>query len=144
MENWQIFSEPQYKIQLKYPNPTPQGFTVEKIGSQRNDTRRVHFSSKGSSELYFEVVKLLNLEPDEEYQLHKSFLLQNFEKLTITELQRTLVGTYSALTYAFTWPQKERKVILLQNGGATYRILYDPCSELNHQVVATIELLDPD
>lgn len=144
MNNWQIFSNPEFKLQFKYPGPTPKGFAVEKVGNQCDDALRVHISSKESSELYLEIIKFQNLEPKEEYERHKAYLIQNLEGLTITKLQRSQIGPYSAQSYNFTLPARERKVFLLQKGEVTYHIIFDPLSELNHQVITTIEILDTD
>lgn len=141
MNDWQIFSDPKFKIYFKYPDPTPQGYSVEKAEGQREDAIRVHLSSPQSQELYFEVTRFVNLAPKEEYQRHKDFLTQQFENLSITDLEESQLETLAAQTYTFAWPEKERKVVLVQKDQATYRILYDPRSALNTEVLATLKLL---
>ena len=138
MEHWQLFADPRFELRFRYPLTTPGGHSVEKIEGQRDDTVRVHLVSQGSQELYFEVMKFLDLSPEEEYQRHKADLVQRFEALTITALDETRLGGLPAYRYALTWPDRERAVILVHKGRATYRIIYDPRSALNAQVLSTV------
>src|SRR5262245_1377275 len=66
MEGWLLFSNPQFQLRFSYPAPTPQGHAVEKLEDQRDDGVRVHLSSRGSQELYLEVVRFFDLAPQEE------------------------------------------------------------------------------
>lgn len=142
MEQWQLFADPRFKMHFHYPLTTPQGHTVEKVESQREDALRVHLASAGSHELYFEAMKLSDLTPQEEYQRHHADLVQRFVGLSITALQETRLGSRAAYSYRFTWSDKERAVILVHQERATYRIIYDPRSALNAQVLATVAFLE--
>ena len=94
--------------------------------------------------MYFEVVYYPNLLAQEEYQQHKQYLEKRFElgDFTITGLNETRLGLHPAYEYAFKWGQKERAVILVQKDHAMYRIIYDPYSPLNLQVLSTIEFME--
>jgi len=71
--------------------------------------------------------------------LEKRFELDDF---AITGLNETRLVLQPAYEYAFKWRQKERAVILVQKDRAVYRIIYDPHSPLNLQVLATIEFIE--
>jgi len=61
--------------------------------------------------------------------------------MDITELRATTLGSLPAYIYSFQWPEKERAVILIEWESSTYRIIYDPGSPLNEQIIATIEFV---
>src|SRR5690348_2282869 len=68
MDQWQLFADPRFELCFRYPLTTPQGHAVEKTESQRADAPRIHLVSQESQELYFEVMNLPDLTPQEEYQ----------------------------------------------------------------------------
>jgi len=45
-------------------------------------------------------------------------------------------------TYGFRWEEGERAVLLLQVGNDTYRVIYDPRSELSREVIATLSITE--
>jgi len=142
MQHWQLFADPQFKLRFHYPRTTPQGHSVETIESQHEDALRVHLASVGSQELYFEVMKLCDLTPQQEYQQHQGDLAQRFVGVTISELEETKLGSRPAYSYRFSWSDKERAVMLVQLDRATYRIIYDPRSTLNAQVLSTVTFFE--
>jgi hypothetical protein len=52
------------------------------------------------------------------------------------------MGDRHAWTYGFRWERGERVVLLLQVDDDTYRVIHDPRSELNAEVVATLRVGD--
>ncbi len=142
IENWQLFTDPRFKLHFHYPATTPRGHAVEKTEGQQDDVLRVHLVSRDSRELYFEVVKYPNLLPGEEYEQHRAYLEQRFDDLAITELQETSLASQPAYAYSFKWGHGERAVLLIHKDQATYRIIYDPHSPLSPQVLSTIRFID--
>ena len=142
MESWQLFTDPRFELRFHYPATTPQGHSVEKTEDQHDDVLRVHLVSRDSQELYFEVVEYPNLLPREEYEQHRAYLEQRFDDLAITELQETSLALLPAYAYSFKWDQGERAVLLIPKDQATYRVIYDPRSPLNAQVLSTTEFID--
>ncbi len=142
IENWQLFTDPQFELRFHYPATTPRGHAVEKTEGQQDDVLRVHLVSRDSRELYFEVVKYPDLPAREEYERHRAYLEQRFDDLAITELQETSLASQPAYAYAFKWGNGERAVLLIHKDQATYRIIYDPHSPLNAQVLSTIRFID--
>jgi hypothetical protein len=143
MENWQLFTDPKFKVRFKYPVSTPQNHNVETLTGQSDDSIRVHLISRDSQEVYFEVTRYFTLSVHGEYRTHKAYLEQRFEAegFSITELTDHKLGESPAHQYSFRWDNKQRVAILVQQGQVTYRILYDPQSNINAQILSTIEFI---
>jgi hypothetical protein len=71
---------------------------------------------------------------------------QRFGAEAVTELTSTSLQGLQAWTYGFRWDeedgQMERAALLLPVAGATYRTIYDPRSDLNDRVIATLTVGD--
>ncbi len=102
----------------------------------------MHLRSPGSPELYVEVVRFQDLAPRDEHLHHKPSLERRFGAGSVTALTETTLAERPAWAYAFRWDEGERSVRLLEVAGDTYRILFDPRSELNAQVVETVTVSD--
>jgi hypothetical protein len=129
---------PGFRVDLSYPAITPQGHAVERAAH----TDLVHLTSPGSRELYVELARFRGLAPEDEYARHRPYLEQRFGEGSVTELSETRVGDRPAWTYGFRWDDGERAVLLLQVDDDTYRVIHDPRSELNAEVVATFRVGD--
>lgn len=139
MQNWQHFVDTRFALGFRYPPTTPQGHPVEKTESQKDDVVRVHFTSKNSQELYFEVTKYFGLPAQVEYQQHKKSLEERTEEFVVSDLKEILWMSQPAYEYSIKWDNSARAVILLETDQATYRILYDPYSPLNIQILSTLQ-----
>jgi YD repeat-containing protein len=138
----QRFTRPEFAIEFSYPAVTPQGHTLERSDEPFRDYARVHLSSPDSQELYVEAVRFHDLAPRDEYRHHRPYLEKRFGADSITPLTETTVRGRPAWAYAFRWDEAgrsvERAVLLFEIGGDTYRLIYDPRSALNAQVLATL------
>lgn len=142
MHAWQQFEDPTFPLVFRYPEKTPQGYLVDKTGSHQDEVVRVHLTSQGSQELYFEITKYPALPAEVEYRQHRQSLEQRFSGLRISEVNEITWKSLAAYEYTFEWNQGVRSVILVERNGATYRFLYDPRSPLNLQVLSTVEWTD--
>jgi hypothetical protein len=131
--DWQQAARPGFRVELSYPVVTPRGVTVERT----EDANRVHLRSPGG-ELYVELARFEGLAPEGEYARHRPYLEERFGEGAVTELIETSVGERPAWSYGFRWDDGERSVLLLKVGEDTYRVIHDPRSELNAEVVATL------
>jgi hypothetical protein len=95
-----------------------------------------------SREVYFEVSKYSLVDAEEEYRQHIRSLSEQFQTVTTTELIETVFTSLPAVEYTFEWVSGIRTVILVERSDATYRILYDPRSALNRQILSTVEWLN--
>jgi hypothetical protein len=139
---WQTVTFAGSEVAFSYPAVTPQGQTVERVVEQardhRGDIERMHLSSPDKHELYVEVIRFRDLSAQEEYERHRSHLEQRLGEGSVTPLNETTFGERPAWTYGFRWDDGERSVLSLEVDGDTYRILWNPRSELNSKVVATM------
>ena len=144
--DWQRFTRPGFRVEFSYPAVTPKGHAVERTEERtedhRGDMERVHLTSRDSRELYVEVVRFRELAPQDEYLHHRPYLEQRFGADSVTALAETSLREWPAWAYAFRWNEGERSVLLLQVASDTYRIIYDPRSELNAQVIATLTVAE--
>ena len=135
--------EPGFRVTLDFPSVTPQGHAVERVAVERPvGGRGVHATSPGSDELYVELVRFRDLAPEDEYVGHRPFLEQRFGAGAVTELTQTTVRGLPAWSYGIRWEDGERSVLLLGVDDDTYRVIHDPRSPLNADVVATLRVVD--
>ena len=144
-EEWERYANPRFAIEFSYPAVTPHGHSVERkeqhVQDERGDLERVHLSSPASGELYVEVARFRGIAPEDEYANHKPYLEQRFGAGAVSELSETTLVQRPAWAYDFRWADGERAVLLLPLGGDTYRIIYDPRSTLNDDVIATLTVV---
>lgn len=133
-------------MEFSYPLVTPEGHPVERAEEQavdhRGDIERVHLTSRDSRELYVEVVRFRELAPQDEYLQHRRYLDRRFGADAITPLTEMSLRERPAWTYGFRWDDEERSVLSLHVAGDTYRVIYDPRSGLNNQVLATLTVVE--
>lgn len=144
MDNWQSFTNPEFQLHFMYPPTTPKGHVVEKRENPDEVIRRINFVSVGSREVYLEVARFPDLPLQEEYQRHKTFLAKRFtsDGFSISGLENATLNGLSVGQYAFKWNQAERVVILIHRDHTTYRVIYDPSSAINTQILSTLTFTD--
>jgi hypothetical protein len=144
--DWKRFTRSGFRVEFSYPAVTPQGHAVERNEEPFRDYARVHLSSPDRQELYLEVVRFDELAPEDEYLHHRPYLEKRFGADSITALTETSLQGRPAWTYGFRWDEgertTERSVFLLRMGRDTYRIIYDPRSQLNADVIATLTIAE--
>jgi len=144
LADWHRFKRPGFVVEFSYPLTTPQGHAVEQfeehVEDHRGDMERVHLSSPESGELYFEVARFRELTPQDDYRSHAKYLAQRFGPDSVSPLVETTVEGRPTWAYSIHWPDHERSVLMLYLAGDTYRFIYDPRSELNHRVIATLTI----
>jgi len=122
-------------------------FSYPASAAEREDAADiVRVRSADRQELYFEVARFRGLTPQQEYARHRPYLEQRFGPGSVTELTATSLGDTPAWTYSFSWHEDgramERTAVLLQFGPDTCRMIRDPRSALNEEVLASVVLLD--
>jgi hypothetical protein len=146
VSGWKRFVRPGFLLEFRYPDPTPHGRTVVRDEQSFRGYARVHLSSPDRRELYLEVVRFHDLASQDEYRQHKPYLEQQFGADSVSSLTETVLRDWPASAYRFRWTEEgrsvERSVLLLQVAGETYRLIFDPRSELNARVIATLSRVD--
>ena len=141
MIKWQQFSDPDIKINFSYPDPSPGGFNIKRQFKKTALLKRIHLSSPESGELYFE----LSCYPDGlDPKLGRQQLVdenrQRFEGFKATALVESAAASVPAQKFAFSWREASRHVFFFDIDSVAYRIIFNPESELNHQVFSTVKL----
>ena len=139
MQNWQHFTDSRFMLGFQYPQITPQGKPVELAENDVQEKVRVHITSKDSREVYFEITKYQDLSAQMEYERHKQNLEQRPEEFVVTDLREIHWMSQRAYEYLVRWSQGSRIVRLIEDENVTYRLLYDPKSPLNTQILLTVQ-----
>jgi hypothetical protein len=134
IQTWSTFSDPKFALQFQYPETTPKGHPVEM------DDIRMHFRSKDSPEVYFEVSRHLHFSAKELYEREKGYIEKQLDQPDVRELKAITIAAQPAFEFSFTWSGGERVVILIEKQATLYRVIYDPRSPLNLQIVATLTM----
>ena len=100
---------------------------------------RMHFAS-AERELYVEIVRFELLPHEEEHARHKAFLEGRSDEHAVSKLEPATLAGRPADTYAFSFPEGRRIALLLSTAAWTYRVIYNPESPLNDEVIATFAL----
>jgi hypothetical protein len=136
----EVITDWEHNYSLRIPTTTPSGQPVEILKDEREDAHRVHAQSPDASELYFEIVSapgLLNHEQVVTEQ--KAFLTRQSSDAAITTTKQSVVRGFRATEFGFEgtlggqW--KIRRFIFLDSAVRTYRIIYDPRSIVNQQIL---------
>lgn len=142
MKNRLIFSDSRFGVRFRYPNPTPQGYPVEVRETDQAGLLRAHLVSNDSQEIYFELTRYSDISAQAAYAELEAALKGRFGKdVIMSELQDGTLAGLPVLECAFRWPQGERRVIFVQRDEALYRLLYNPQSPLNEQILAAVEFI---
>jgi hypothetical protein len=142
MNQWRRFTDPDFGIAFNYPDPTPEGFEIKKLIRKTAEMIRVHLSSPGSSELYFELSNYLNgLDPRTGRQNLVNENKGRFDGFKAATLKEMVVASIPAQSFTFSWQKGARQVLFFDVDPVTYRVIFDPRSKLNYQILSTFELV---
>lgn len=130
------------------PDVTPTGQPVQILRDERDGVHRAHALSPDESELYFEVVSYPHhIDHREAAAQQKRFLAEHSSDGAYTTAQATTVKSLPATEFGFQgtlggrW--KVRRFIFVDTTARTYRIIYDPTSGLNLQVLDSLVIATP-
>jgi hypothetical protein len=125
------------------PQITPSGRPVTIRRDTRTDSTLMHAESPDQSELYFEVLCYTTLrDHSAAIAAQQSILAEHAQDHRIGAVASTTVNGRAATTFDFEgWLQGRRKVrrfLFIDAGGCTHRIVFDPTSTLNHDILAAL------
>jgi hypothetical protein len=129
---------------IPLPETTPNGQSVAIMRDERTDSMLMHAESPDQSELYFEVLCYRDLrEHGAAITAQQAFLGEHAKDLRIGATTSSTVNGLAATTFDFEgWLQgrwKVRRFLFIDAGGCTHRVVFDPTSTLNHDVLAALE-----
>ena len=128
------------------PETTPNGQPVAILRDNRTDGTLMHAESPDQSELYFEVLAYTaQREHAGAVAAQREFLATNATNHRIGPASSAVVNGLPATTFDFEgWLQgrwKVRRFLFVDAGGCTHRIVFDPTSRLNHDLLAALEFV---
>lgn len=133
-----------YAVWIPESTPGYKKATIERW--ERAGVHLMHAESPDQSELYFEVTAYPSIIDHETLaRQQQEFFRENSSDGTMTEIIQGTVGSHSGTTFDFRgtlqgkW--KERRFLFVNSPKRTYRIVHDPTSTLNHEVMNSFELL---
>lgn len=147
-DDWVRLSPPGFRVELSYPAVTPNGHVVERTEEQvqghpiAGDFERVHLTSGESGGVYVELARFPDRTPQDEYDQHRPYLEARFGPSAVTALTETRSRGRPAWTYSIRWADGERAVLLFHAPPDTYRVIFDPRSLLNSEVIDTLAVED--
>jgi len=141
MDTWITYSHQNLSVVLKYPSPTPQGNSVNINEQSTPSSFRAHFVSEGSDEIYFEVGRYSNLSVKQVIADFLKDVTGRIENLKISEVEELTYADSPARHLSIHWPGKERVILFIEKEDALYRIIHDPNSPINIQILDTLEFL---
>jgi hypothetical protein len=133
-----------YAVWIPESTPNDQKVTIER--RENASVHIMHAESPDQSELYFEVAVYPSIV---EHKLlagqQQEFLRNNSSDGIMTEIVQGIVGNHSGTTFDFRgtlqgkW--KERRFVFANSSKRTFRIVYDPTSSVNLEVLMSLKLL---
>ena len=122
-DTWLTYANPRFDIRWRYPMVTPAGHSVDVIEDDVPDTR-VHLVTRESTEVYFEVRRMVEIAPEAEYAEHAVLLAERFgqESIAVGPLVSEALAGVPAHRYEFAWGDRARSVVLLRLEATLYRV----------------------
>jgi len=130
---WQDFSIPNMGLRLRYPQHATDGEPVEM------DDVRAHFRTMDSTQVYFEVSRHTGTTARDLIARETGVIRRAEPKVQITEPAPILFAGHDALRFTVTFPDRERIFTIVERGAYVYRVVYDPRSPINEEIVETVE-----
>ena len=138
-------TDAEHNYSMRYPSVSPSGDNVEVLKDQKDGMHRIHVHSPDASAVYFEVVSFPTfVDHDKAAAGQQSFLSQNAENATISEMSEAVIHSYPAKEFRFEGTlqgrHKVRRFIFVDSPLRTYRLIYDPRSEVNERILDSITM----
>ena len=143
MTEWTTYSNSQLSITLQHPWPTPLGHLVNIVEKSSEISYRIHLLTEESSEVYFEIGRYHMLPLTKAIHLFQKELTKANSQMEISPAEATTFATRPAYRLTARWPEKERIVTFIDLEGIVYRIIYDPASAINQQILESLAFDQP-
>lgn len=129
---------PEFSLTLHYPDPTPRGSSVDVVERQSDHSYRLHLLSTDSDEIYFEVGKYPHLSSAAAQALFQHELTAQYPDVTLDPVRGMVLAGKNGRLLTARWPTRERTIIFVPHDGAVYRLIFNPASPINHQILNTV------
>jgi hypothetical protein len=142
MPSWSRFTSPQFPFRVSFPDPTPGGAPVVVHQRGGEGGYRLHLVSEGSDEVYFELGRYEQLTRQAAVEAFIQDVSGRIEGLHHSQLVEIEWHGQPAARFSIDWPGKERIILFFERDAVLYRIIYDPASLVNQEILASFEWLD--
>jgi hypothetical protein len=139
MDEWRLFSDPRFALAFHYPDPTPGGKPITVRESQPGGAIRVHLISVGSEEVYFEITRYNGQTAESLHARLGNDLPLQIPTVQISPAEPVIVAGAPALSGSFFWAGNRRDFFMIDVNESVYRILYNPASVLNREIMQTVQ-----
>jgi hypothetical protein len=130
--DWLRFSTPGLGLSFRYPGAAADGEPVEM------DDFRAHFRTMDSAQVYFEVSRHTGVSAGELYRRETAAIRRANPDVRVSDAVSVSFAGCDAQQFTVTFPDKERIFTLIEREGRVYRVIYDPRSPVNHEIIGTV------
>ncbi len=136
------FSRPDFAAKLAYPDPTPAGMEIRITEDSRPHIHRFHFTSPGSGEVYFEIGRFPDVEPEAARGDFLSEVQSRIEGLVVGAPEQVQLAASPAERIEIRWPGKRRWVHFFNLDRDTWRVILDPDSPINLRILESVRFFE--
>ena len=126
--------------QFQVPEITGRAQSTEITRDTHKGMVKVHAHTPDLFELYFEVVSYpgkLDHQPLIEKQ--KPFIEQAFTNVSFSEINSSTLKGLPTTEFTFESEEKSRRFIYIEDASRSYRVIFNPLSDLNRDVLDSLE-----
>lgn len=139
MTHWVQYDDQDLGVRVRIPDPTPMGRSIRFEEKRHPDCYRVHLTSHESQEVYFEIGRYVGVTQDDAVRRFTNGLPEDLGTPQLTGPEAAIVSGHPAARLKVRWPDRVRWVYFLHLGGDTFRVILDPTSGLNVQMLASLD-----
>ena len=141
-----IKSEQNHQWAYDIPSRLAGGQSSETTRDCHEGMERAHSHSTDFATLYFEVVSYPNkVEHQPIIQQQQPAIANRFSNVTFTPVETFKFNGRPATEFTFESDEKTRRFIFIDGDERSYRIIYNPLSNVNHEVLESFRLTtDPN
>ena len=134
----------EHEYSLSLPKTTPNGQTVTIQSGERDEVHVMHIESPDQSDLYFEITTYPTLlDHNTLAEEQQAFLRGHCADGRLSDVRHGKLAGHTGTTFDFGgtlgshW--KDRRFLFIDGPRRTYRIVYDPTSDLNEWVLRSLK-----
>jgi hypothetical protein len=126
--------------QFQIPEVTAKAQTIEITRDTHKGMIRVHAHTPDLYELYFEVVSYPErLDHQELIEKQKPFIEKKFTNVRFSEVNTSTFKKFQTAEFTFESDEKTRRFIYIKDATRSYRVILNPLSNLNVDVLNSLE-----
>lgn len=145
MQDLAEHADPEHNYSMRFPSTSPSGDEVTVVKGQRDGMHRIHVHTADERTVYFEVVSYpTQIDRDEAAAGQRRSLTERSANGVLSDVVQTVIHSYPALEFRFEGTlqgrDKVRRFLFVESPIRTYRLIYDPRSELNERILDSVTM----